>query len=219
MAGRLAPGDRLPTITALAATYGVAPVTVRQALSLLAEEGLIQARQGSGTFVRQAPHRRPQLVLDTGWPQLASLIRGNTAHILEAEDTTALPPLSPTEGHPAPAYRRMQRVHCDPSGRSYARGDIHVSRRYYDLAPARFDREMALALLEELAGPELPEMHQRFSLATADMAVGKVLELPVGAPVGHMRRVLKRADGEVAYFSTSFYRADSVLFETVLRRP
>ncbi|NKE47362.1 GntR family transcriptional regulator [Roseomonas frigidaquae] len=217
--GRLGPGARLPTIASLAGSYAVAPVTVRQALGLLTEEGLVRARQGSGTFVTQAPPPAPQLALDAGWPQLAASIRGNTARILVAWDATALQQkLRPGEGHAAAAYRYMERVHSDPSGRPYAHSRIHVARRYYDLAPARFDREMVLALLEEVAGAELPELRQSFSIAAADIVTAEALGLPVGVPVGHMRRVVKRADGEIAYFSIGHYRADSVSFEAVLRR-
>ena len=46
------PGDRLPSGKDLAANYGVARMTIQQALRLLRDEGLIVSRQGSGVFVR-----------------------------------------------------------------------------------------------------------------------------------------------------------------------
>jgi DNA-binding GntR family transcriptional regulator len=49
-AGRLAPGDRLPSIVDLAETYGVALTTVRKALDALKAEGLI-VTSPMGTFV------------------------------------------------------------------------------------------------------------------------------------------------------------------------
>lgn len=48
---RIVPGDRLPPEAALAETHGVALGTVRQAISLLVDEGLVERRQGRGTFV------------------------------------------------------------------------------------------------------------------------------------------------------------------------
>lgn len=47
------PGDRLPSESDLAARYEVAPGTARQAISQLVEEGLLERRQGTGTFVRK----------------------------------------------------------------------------------------------------------------------------------------------------------------------
>lgn len=49
--GRLSPGDRLPTENALARRFGVNRHTARQAIATLADEGLVESRRGSGTFV------------------------------------------------------------------------------------------------------------------------------------------------------------------------
>ncbi|MDT9002262.1 phosphonate metabolism transcriptional regulator PhnF [Paucibacter sp. APW11] len=52
-AGRLAPGQRLPNEAQLAERFGVNRHTLRQALQALARQGFVQARQGSGTYVRE----------------------------------------------------------------------------------------------------------------------------------------------------------------------
>ncbi len=57
-AGIYADGDPFPSETALVDRYGVSRVTVRSALSLLQEEGLIQRIQGSGTIVRSKVHHK-----------------------------------------------------------------------------------------------------------------------------------------------------------------
>lgn len=47
------PGERLPSQVELAARYGVARMTIQQALRILKDEGLVTSRQGSGMFVRE----------------------------------------------------------------------------------------------------------------------------------------------------------------------
>lgn len=47
------PGDRLPSETELADKYNVAPGTLRQAISKLVQEKLLERRHGSGTYVRR----------------------------------------------------------------------------------------------------------------------------------------------------------------------
>jgi DNA-binding GntR family transcriptional regulator len=50
--GELAPRSRVPSLTDLAAEHGVADMTVRKALRVLIDEGLIETRPGRGTFVK-----------------------------------------------------------------------------------------------------------------------------------------------------------------------
>lgn len=47
------PGERLPTEMALTQRFGVNRHTVRRALAALAEEGIVRAEQGRGTFVQE----------------------------------------------------------------------------------------------------------------------------------------------------------------------
>jgi DNA-binding transcriptional regulator YhcF (GntR family) len=51
------PGEKIPSGTELAKLYGVARMTVQQALRVLKDEGLIQSRQGSGVYVRERTER------------------------------------------------------------------------------------------------------------------------------------------------------------------
>ena len=56
--GQLRPGDLLPSEAELVEQYQVSRATVRQALDELVSDGLIQRKQGRGTFV--SPHRVEQ---------------------------------------------------------------------------------------------------------------------------------------------------------------
>jgi DNA-binding transcriptional MocR family regulator len=83
--GRLAVGDRLPTVRELASELGVSPATVSQAWQALGSVGLIVSRGRNGTFVREptiqrstartsANHSiRPRLDLSRGTPDPALL--------------------------------------------------------------------------------------------------------------------------------------------------
>src|SRR5664279_540253 len=51
------PGEKLPSGPQLAERYGVARMTVQNALRQLRDEGLIVSRQGSGVFVRERTER------------------------------------------------------------------------------------------------------------------------------------------------------------------
>jgi len=63
--GLLTPGARVPSRNAIIAKYGVGETAAKHALQVLAAEGLIEARAGSGSYVRKRPapahleHDRP----------------------------------------------------------------------------------------------------------------------------------------------------------------
>ena len=52
MAGTWAPGEKIPSETALSEQLGVSRITIRNAFQRLISLGLIEARQGGGTFVK-----------------------------------------------------------------------------------------------------------------------------------------------------------------------
>ncbi len=50
--GALHPGDQLPSESQLCKLYGVSPMTVRRAINILVDQGVISTAPGSGTFVK-----------------------------------------------------------------------------------------------------------------------------------------------------------------------
>ncbi|MBM2811535.1 MAG: gntR [Chloroflexi bacterium] len=90
-AGEWLPGTRLPSNAELASTFGVARMTVRQALASLEADGLIQGRQGTGTFVR-SNETAAVLVVDDD-PSIRLLLRETIKRdgyrVLEADGPTA----------------------------------------------------------------------------------------------------------------------------------
>ena len=50
--GLLRPGRQLPSEAQLVERYGVSPMTVRRAINILVDQGIVTAEQGRGTFVK-----------------------------------------------------------------------------------------------------------------------------------------------------------------------
>ena len=87
-----APGGKLPSHTSLAVQFGVSPVTVRQAIATLSEEGLLDRQQGRGTFVRRAKASPAVLIVDDD-PDMRALLAAYTVRaghaVLEAGEPGA----------------------------------------------------------------------------------------------------------------------------------
>lgn len=89
LTGRLAPGDRLPTAREVAERNGINPNTVLRAYRDLEVAGLVEPRQGSGTFVRQVPSR-PAIDVTQLRQELAGWVGRARAAGLEPADIQAL---------------------------------------------------------------------------------------------------------------------------------
>lgn len=88
--GWLRPGDRLPTVREVVATSGVNPNTVLKAYRELEMVGLVEARQGSGTFVTGSLGSVSQDVMAGLREQLTGWVRGARTAGMEDEDIDAL---------------------------------------------------------------------------------------------------------------------------------
>jgi len=143
-AGYWREGERMPTEAELAHTLNVAVGTLRKSLALMAEQGILERIQGSGTYVKQSSGGKPiyelfRLELTTG-PGLP------TAHILDVQ-SMARPSHVPVLGQgPCKRVWRVRRLrflsqipvaleeiwfdaaHC-PSLQATDLGDIEVPNR------------------------------------------------------------------------------------------
>ncbi|TQM82763.1 GntR family transcriptional regulator [Saccharothrix saharensis] len=88
--GWLRPGDRLPTVRDVVARSGVNANTVLKAYRELELSGLVEARQGSGTFVRSGLGSADPEVMAALRARLVGWVAEARAAGLDSEDVDAL---------------------------------------------------------------------------------------------------------------------------------
>lgn len=71
--------SKLPSHTELATEFGVAPLTVRQVLARLEDEGMVSREQGRGTFVRV--QSTPIVLIVEDSPDMRALLRMHVERI------------------------------------------------------------------------------------------------------------------------------------------
>src|SRR5947209_799995 len=89
--GQWPKGHQLPTNEELAEEFGVSRVTVRQAVDLLARDGVVAAKQGRGTFVVSAPTEDRWLRVETSLAALAEVYRDTSPEILNIAESNTKP--------------------------------------------------------------------------------------------------------------------------------
>ncbi|WP_447004290.1 GntR family transcriptional regulator [Saccharothrix isguenensis] len=96
--GRLRQGDRLPTVRDVVARSGVNANTVLKAYRELELSGLVEARQGSGTFIKAGLGSTEPAVMAALRTRLAEWVRDAREAGLDIEDIDALVRSVLTEG-------------------------------------------------------------------------------------------------------------------------
>jgi GntR family transcriptional regulator len=216
--GDLGKGERLPSIASISQSFDVAIVTVRQALALLEERGLVERQQGRGTFVSQSVRDRHWLKIESNWDSLMQVWGRSKPTSLKVRNKFATPLLSAEDGRAAPGYRHLRRVHS-ADGVPYAVSDLFVDRRHYESCPQRFESEMVIVVLDSLPEVRIESMRQRVTIETADLEHAALLGIPLGSPVGIVRRVICDDAGTVIYLGRAAYRGDIVTLEREIKKP
>src|SRR6516165_3804854 len=204
--GRLSEGDRLPSEAQLMDHYGVARMTIRNALQLLETEGLTRAEHGRGVYVRRKPPVR-RLASD----RFARRHRkeGKAAFLAESEQFGARPDVdmirvkemeAPSEvserlNHTGPVIVRSRRYSLDgtpvETATSYIPADIARETPIADPNPGPGG---IYARLEEL-GHTLERFTEEVTARMPTEAEVRLLALMPGVPVFRLVRTAFDLEG------------------------
>ena len=214
--GRWLPGSLLPSIEHLMAEFDVARVTVRQAILMLAQEGLLSPQRGRGTFVTGKLGARRRLRVETTLDDLVAMYSGDRPDHATLSEGIVAPVLSESDGSRAPKYYYLRRLHSR-DGERYCVISIYIDHRIFRRAPRRFRRELALPVLTSLPGLKIASARQTLTISTADVETSGLLNIPVNAPVAEVRRVMCGVEGSVIYLAEVTYRGDYIHLEMDLK--
>ena len=202
-------GARIPTLPELSKEFGVASITVRQAIQLLKSEGLLMPEQGRGTFVRAKPPQHPRMQIATSLQRLANLYRADPPRLIPLEEGTATPRLEQGEGALAPKYHFLRRIHARENQLNSVIS-AYLDERVFRLAPRRFRNEVIISVLLDLRQVKIASARQRLTVSTAGADTAQALNISVAAPVAELRRVFCSPDGTVIFVGQLVYRADFI---------
>jgi len=210
------PGDRLPSLEELMAEFDVARVTVRQAISLLAQEGRVTVGRGRGTVVQPAASREQTLHLETSLAELANAYRTDQPSLTLIDERRAQAPAAIIEaGTPVARYRHLHRVHAR-EGEPYCVIAIYLDESLFRRAPARFRRETIIPVLLDLPECRIARAHQTLQLSVADTETARLLGIARHAAVGEVSRFFFDDEDRVIYFAEVTYRAEYIRFKMAL---
>jgi GntR family transcriptional regulator len=213
-------GDQLPHDHELCARFEVSRTVVRQAMTDLQNEGLLERHKGRGTFV--TPHRTSQSLVQvlTGlYDDVATL--GLTLHSdvralkVEAADAETARLLELSPGSAVVVLDRLRSVDGEPWVSTVSRLPAHLVP---DLVDQDLREQSLYALLERRYGIVLARSHRTVEAHAADARLAADLQIPRHAPVLRLTSVAYTADGVPVETFVAYHRGDRSRFEVDVRR-
>jgi len=208
-------GEQISTIEELEREFEVARVTVRQAIDLLQDEGLVRRQQGKGTFVTKLIKENRWLRLEISMSSLLETISQNVLHFLTIDHLSKPPLLRDGSGDLADAYVNLRSVQSK-NKEPYGLVNAHLAKHIFDLAPDKFESNVALPLLSQLEGLSIGRAHQTLVISTADTRTSHLLKTPLNAPVAEVHCVVTDDKNVAIYVADIIYRGDCIKFDIEL---
>jgi DNA-binding GntR family transcriptional regulator len=216
---QLKPGDRIPPEPELCNHYGLSRITVRQAITSLVDEGLLNKQQGRGTFVLA--------------PRLAQNL-GDADHFLGSGFDAELPgriKLFSAENMPAPDWLarklgikagddvfKIRKVlalsDTDPAAfrTTFLPASLVPNLLQLNLAPPMHE------VLEQYYGLRLESADEIIEFIVADEFRASMLKTEIEHPLILVERIAYLGSGQAVDCSRAYYRADRFRFEHRLQR-
>jgi len=214
--GELAADTQLPPERVLAEFTDVSRVTVRRAISALADEGLVEQRRGAGTFVRPQVEKLEQ--------SLSSLVSFSENIRLRGQK---------------PSSRVLQRGLFMPDINEFLILGLTQASRVARIKRLRFADDTPLAIetstvpADFIPDPESVETSlyealrardhapvravQRVTACNLALKDAELLGLTAGDAVLSIQRIAFLRDGRIVELTTGYYRSDMYDFVTELR--
>lgn len=210
-------GSQIPTVDDLASECGVARATIRQALTLLEAEHLIERYRAKGTFVRRQPQEELWCEVGTDWSGLLRPNHTARIEILSDEPDIQLGPVLYPIGTLAPSYRHLHRRHWR-HGKPFLLTNVYIDERLRErISQEDVETKTALRLINDVPGLEIRDAQQTLTIGTADVETAEALSLSLNAPVALVHRRAVDADGVCVLVAEGVYRGDVVRFDIKLR--
>lgn len=214
VSGVLRSGDKISNEITLAGELGLSRPTMRQAIQLLVDKGMLVRKRGVGTQVVRSTIRRP-VELTSLYDDLAAAGTRQNTTVLSLEEVPAdqevAQNLQVEKGEPVWSLRRLREV----SGQPLALMRNFLPRPLVDLRAAELQADGLYNFLRS-SGIHIRVAHERIGARTAETEEGRLLGIQKGAPLLTMSRIAYNDAGIAVEYGVHAYRSDLYSFEVTL---
>lgn len=214
-------GSQLPTEEGLCERFSVSRYTVREALRLLRDDGLVASRQGAGTVVIPPRTTTQDIQQIMSINDLVAFVSDTrlaiesirTVRIDEKlADRTALP--GGSEWLQVCGYRQ-----AEDAPAPVCRTEYYINREF--AAVARLLQRHTgpiFPLIEDMFGQSIIEVNQQISATLIAATIAAGLKVKEGSPALEVRRMYKNAGGDIIQVTINTHPAARFKHSMTMRR-
>lgn len=219
LTGELKEGDRLPPENELSNQFGVSPLTVRQALSSLVGEGLLDRKPGIGTMIKKNPDEKIILKLSGRMDELLSIGKETETTVLRSEVIQGLDKptrnLRLNQGDPVFFIEKLRYW----KGTPFMVVEEYVPKLFIGaLSKNKKSIKSLYFILTQKKGFVLKEATQTIESSTADQRIASLLQVEMGSPLFYMERIFYNETGLPILLQLTYARAEHFKFSVHLGR-
>lgn len=209
-------GEQLLTEDGLAAEFGVSRATIRQAVGELVQQGLVDRKQGRGTFVLPSVgHMLGQRFQGSLQDLILETERAKVRNVEVSHGQTPQPRIAEALKLEEPAVTIVRRTRTI-DGRAFAFTVNYLPPPYNKLVNVKELRKVGLMTLLESKGVRFASGHQSIRAELADLEVCSRLGMDFGEAVLFVERLLFDDDGKPIQFVQTWYRGDLYEYSVTL---
>lgn len=199
-------GYEIPTLEQLTEEYGLARVTVRQAIQILADEGLLLSHRGRRTRVTFSAEKLNASPLFTSINFTNSVTGNYRVEVISVDqiDGDAIPEVF--AGIFRGNYTLVRKVDFE-SGSPYSTSWNYIRTDIFDRFPAKKGVGVTkiARLMREIGGGDFSKCLERISVDSASTEIARLLQVNTGSTLGEAKRVFMDDGGTIAYFGRLYY--------------
>jgi len=218
---QMKPGDFLPSENKLAKMYNVSRLTVRQALSELAEEGLIERQRGKGTMIIQ-PKNIENLTELKGFTDEAHMTGHSASSVvidnkLVDAPVTLLEKLNLPVGSKVVLLKRLRLLDKIPYAIEWAYINPAIDTRVLNILEMDMSKSSLYEFFRKTLELELQYADETLEVTLATSESAKLLGISPGDCVVLRKRFTYVYDEKCVEYVQSLYRGDKYKFNIRLR--
>lgn len=214
---RILPGDSIGSQRELQERFSVSQITVRQAIDLLEEEGLVVRKQGKGTFVKPVKLEQnlvslqslSEIIKESGYKPSITILKMELIRV----------PLNLKNFYSnIEKCLFLERLHVIQD-KPIAFAKIFLPPEIKDKFTIQdFENNTIYDLYEKKMKTELGEALQVIEACKADDKLAECLQVNVGDPLLKAERMVYSSDNKPLEHITFYYRYDEYTFKIKLKR-